>query len=87
MEESYIGRNQVFAAVAWMAVVALMGSGVLLLALAPECEDWAKMLALCGCATSALAATLTIRGYAIRACALVRATAGLDRQEGPRLMR
>lgn len=92
MEENYVSRTQVTAALAWAVVAGLMGGGVAVLVLAPDRWAWALLLTAGSCATSAVAATLTIKGYAVRLCSVIRATAGLERPEGPnggdlRLMR
>ena len=50
-------------------------------------DDLAALLGLTGCASSAVAATFTIRCYAVHLERLIRAAGGLPSLERPRVLR
>ena len=84
-----MSRLGVVAGSLWAAVAGLIGAGWLVAMVWTGQWVVALMLALSGCALSALAATLHIKTYACRLSALVRVSAGLDRDDyaGPRALR
>lgn len=82
MTEQYISRTRVAAVAAWLAVLGLMLSALLTLFVGNALR-MGMILAAAACATSAVAATLSIKIYAMRLCALIRATHGLNGAERP----
>lgn len=67
----------------WAAVAGLLGAGWLVATVWTGQWVIALMLALSGCALSALAATLHIKTYACRLSALVRVSTGIERDTYP----
>ncbi len=63
---------------AWTVVAGLMAGAWGVILIAPEHWKIAGLLATSACVTSAVAATLSIKIYAARQCALIRALSGLD---------
>lgn len=80
MNESYYSKCSIWAAIFW-------GLSVLLLAAIWTCaamgadRDWLIAKATTFVFTSTIAATLQVRSYMVRLCAVVRATAGLTTPE------
>jgi hypothetical protein len=71
--EDYFLACRVWAVVAWLVMAVLMGAAWLVMTL--DAGGWkvAALLAACACATSAVAATLHVRSFMVRVCALIRA--------------
>lgn len=90
MHDEYVNKGKVITLAAWGVVVALMLSGWVTMVATPEHWKVAGMLAATACASSALAATLHIKCYAVRLSCLMRATSGLREGaelHGPHLIR
>lgn len=79
VNDRYISGTRILAGCAWGLVLGLMAGAGAVLALTDEWR-WAGLLAASSCATSAVAATITIKGYATRLCSLIRVTSGLERE-------
>lgn len=79
MHDSSISTSKLITAALWAWVLLLFAAAWATWALGAS-EIW-MMLAFTGCASSACAATSQIRCYALRLCAMVRATGGADRGE------
>lgn len=77
MQDEYVNKGKVIMLAAWGVVIGLMAIGWVLI-LCSSHTAWGGMFAAMACATSAFAATLQIRCYAVRMMCVVRATAGLD---------
>ncbi len=89
MNDEYVNKGQVIMLTAWAVVIGLMVIGWALI-LWTSHVAWGGMFAAMACATSALAATLQIRCYAVRMMCLVRATSSLGPAggfDGPRSVR
>lgn len=87
MIEEYVNKGRVTANAMWAVVVGLMSVGWGVMLLAPDYWKIGGMFAATSCATSAIAATLHIRCYAVRLAALVRGVSGIQPEEGPRPLR
>lgn len=86
MIDEYVNRGNVNAGVAWAVVVALMVTGWVVILTTPHWQV-GGMFAAMACASSALAAVLHIRCYAVRLAGLVRAARSIQDVEGPRPIR
>ena len=78
MNETYVSSTKLGMILAWTAVGALMAGAWGVILVTPEHWKMAGLLATSACVTSAVAATLSIKIYAARQCALIRALSGLD---------
>jgi hypothetical protein len=86
--DEYVNRGKVNALTAWGAAVGLMLMAWCVALWAGSEAGWrcAVMLAFTSCITSAFAAVLHIRCYAVRVAGLVRATSSIQ-HERPRPVR
>lgn len=83
MNEQYVSRLAIAAAVMWGLVGALMvGAWVVLMSTQPGARAIGLLLATSGCALSAFAAVLSIRRYAARICGLIRNLHGVNASDG-----
>lgn len=80
MNDEYVNKGKVVMLAAWAAVVGLMGLAWTMILATPHWQV-GGMLAAMACAFSAVAAALQIRCYAVRTACLIRATAGLSRDD------
>lgn len=90
MIEEYVSKGKMVTLAVWGVVVLLMVFGWVMILAAPDHWRIGGMFAATACATSALAATLHIRCYAVRLACLMRVTAKLpidDAFDGPRPIR
>ena len=87
MNEQYISRLAIAAGFAWsgVALLILLGWVVAIIAMEANWVVIGGMLAATGCALAAAAATLSIRRYLTRTCALIRNLHGIDSGESERL--
>ncbi len=78
MRENYVSSTKMGMVAAWtLVLVMIVGSwGVCLLA--PEHWRVGGLLAATACVMACVAGTLSIKIYAARQCALIRAVSGLD---------
>lgn len=83
MHEGFVSRTSLVAALLWVTVVKLFVLAWVVAVLREEWWLWAGMLAATGLVVSAVAATTSMRLYALRVCSLVRATSGLDCPDRP----
>ena len=79
MNEGYVSRTAIAAAVAWLVVGAFMAGAWLLATLGAE-MCYVVLMATTGCASSAVAATLHIKTYMARLGRLARALSGVERE-------
>ena len=77
----YVSKAALVVVSLWGLVLALVLAAWAVAMMNPDAWSVAAVLAMTGCATSALAATLHIRLFATRICRLIRATSGLDGPE------
>ena len=88
--EEFVSKSKVAAGVAWVMTVLLLLAGWVMVLAVPEHWMVGGMFAATACATSAVAATLHIRCYAVRLACLVRLTSNLPIDgafDGPRPVR
>lgn len=80
MDEGYFLRCRVYAAAAWILALVLMIAGWIVLLFDPD--DWriAGGLGVTGCAVVGVAATLQVRSFHVRVCALIRVASGLGQR-------
>lgn len=84
MIEDYVSKEKMHASVAWAVVVGLMAIGWSVMLATPEYWKVAGMFAATSCATSAYAAVLHLRCYAVRIAGLVRAINSVQHEDRPR---
>lgn len=77
MHDEYLNKGKVITLGIWSIVVVLLLAGWVTILVSPDHARVAGMLAATACSTSALAAALQIRCYAVRLSCLMRTTAGL----------
>lgn len=87
MNDEYVDKGKVIAYVAWAVVIGLMGIAWVVILATPHWQV-GGMFAAMACASSAMAATLQIRCYAVRMMCLIRTSSGLvPERERPRPVR
>lgn len=83
MNEQYVSRLAILVSIAWGTVAALIvGAWLVLMSAEPGPWTLGMLLALSGCALSALAAVLSIRRYVSRTCRLIRNLHGVETADG-----
>jgi hypothetical protein len=82
LHDNYVSRSAVGSAILWAVATATQCAAWAIAILDPG--DWlfAGMLATTACVTAVAAGALVGRVYTLRMCALIRATAGLQRPSG-----
>ncbi len=81
MNEGYVSKTKMMAIGLWVLVVLLMASGWAVILIDGNYWWLGGMLAATSCATSAIAATMQIRLYALSLCGLIRLAHGLGREQ------
>lgn len=87
MIDQYVSKEKMNAGIAWAIVVGLMTVAWGVMLLAPGHWQIAGMFAATACATSAYAAVLHLRCYAVRIAGLVRAMGSVQSEDRPRPVR
>jgi len=78
VHDRYVSQTVLIAGGMWTLAAASLGAAWAVFAFVPDGWRLAAMLAVTGGALGTVAATVTVRTYIERVCALIRATAGLS---------
>lgn len=76
MNDEYVDKGKVITCVAWAVVIGFMALAWVVILATPHWQV-GGMFAAMACASSAMAATMQIRCYAVRVMCLVRTASGL----------
>ena len=79
MHEAMVSRTSLAAGALWAVAAGCLVAAGAVFAFAPGAWRVAAMLAATSCLLGSVAATATVRGYTVRTCALIRASAEVTR--------